>query len=230
MLSMRACHLSPSKRERGEEGGRQPTKLTDEVSAFPNSLFFFLFSPVFLLASRFVLPAGAGGCAELHTARAVCRRAERSLVPLLAAHAIDEAVFRYVNRLSDMLFALARFQTAQSKPKPKKNKRRKKKEKIKKKKERKERKKEKRKVGNPFINKWGVACLPSELPAVHFLASLFIFSFCLFACLFVDRCVEYKVWVAGDDPRQLANPADAGGPCPLGEAGQAARPAGAADG
>jgi cob(I)alamin adenosyltransferase len=52
----------------------------------------------------FVLPGGHFGAAELHFARAVCRRAERLVVGL---EGVDPTVARYLNRLSDYLFALA---------------------------------------------------------------------------------------------------------------------------
>lgn len=56
---------------------------------------------------RFLLPGGGAAGAALHVARAVCRRAERSIVSL-GADAVPLVVLQYVNRLSDLLFALAR--------------------------------------------------------------------------------------------------------------------------
>jgi cob(I)alamin adenosyltransferase len=56
----------------------------------------------------FVLPGGSPGAADLHVARTVCRRAERRVTALAAAEEVDEAVIRYLNRLSDLLFAWAR--------------------------------------------------------------------------------------------------------------------------
>ena len=55
----------------------------------------------------FVLPGGCPAGAALHQARAVCRRAERRIVGL-GVDAVDPEILRYVNRLSDLLFALAR--------------------------------------------------------------------------------------------------------------------------
>lgn len=57
---------------------------------------------------HFILPGGSPGGAMLHQARAVCRRAERLLVTLESADAINPEVGRYLNRLSDHLFVLAR--------------------------------------------------------------------------------------------------------------------------
>ena len=56
----------------------------------------------------FVLPAGTAKAAALHLARTVCRRAERSLVALSAEAAVPELFVMYLNRLSDLLFTLAR--------------------------------------------------------------------------------------------------------------------------
>ncbi len=56
----------------------------------------------------FVLPAGTGKAAALHLARTVCRRAERSLVALAEAAPVPELFIVYINRLSDLLFTLAR--------------------------------------------------------------------------------------------------------------------------
>lgn len=68
----------------------------------------------------FILPGGAAGGAALHVARTVCRRAERAVVVLAgdgedAAESeggseVDEVVLRYLNRLSDLLFVMARLE------------------------------------------------------------------------------------------------------------------------
>ena len=57
---------------------------------------------------HFILPGGSAGGAALHQARAVCRRAERLWVTLEAAEPVSPEVGRYLNRLSDHLFVLAR--------------------------------------------------------------------------------------------------------------------------
>jgi cob(I)alamin adenosyltransferase len=56
----------------------------------------------------FILPGGARGAAQLHVARTVCRRAERRLISLSAAETISGQLIIYLNRLSDLLFVLAR--------------------------------------------------------------------------------------------------------------------------
>lgn len=59
---------------------------------------------------NFVLPGGSPGAAHLHVARAVCRRAERDVVALSRREAIGPWVVRYLNRLSDTLFVMARYE------------------------------------------------------------------------------------------------------------------------
>lgn len=56
----------------------------------------------------FVLPGGAPGAAQAHVARTVVRRAERLVVALAGEEPVNGAVVRYLNRLSDHLFVLAR--------------------------------------------------------------------------------------------------------------------------
>jgi cob(I)alamin adenosyltransferase len=56
----------------------------------------------------FVLPGGTPGSSVLHLARAVCRRAERAVERLARDEPIDSTILPYLNRLSDLLFALAR--------------------------------------------------------------------------------------------------------------------------
>jgi cob(I)alamin adenosyltransferase len=56
---------------------------------------------------RFVVPGGTAGASALHLARTVCRRAERHIVSL-GPDAVPAETITYVNRLSDLLFVLAR--------------------------------------------------------------------------------------------------------------------------
>lgn len=62
----------------------------------------------------FVLPGGSPKAAVLHVARTVCRRAERSVVALAHAEPVPELFPVYLNRLSDLLFTLARVANAES--------------------------------------------------------------------------------------------------------------------
>lgn len=62
---------------------------------------------------NFILPGGTPGAAALHQARCVCRRAERGMRSLHEAEPLRAEVLAYVNRLSDLLFTMARYENAQ---------------------------------------------------------------------------------------------------------------------
>jgi cob(I)alamin adenosyltransferase len=62
----------------------------------------------------FVLPGGTNKAAHLHVARAVCRRAERSVVALAREQDVPPLFLVYLNRLSDLLFTLARLANQQA--------------------------------------------------------------------------------------------------------------------
>ena len=78
-------------------------KLTDQVEEWIDALDATL-PPL----SNFVIPSGGLSCTHLNLARAVCRRAERAIVPLVRAQQVDAEVGRYLNRLADFLFAASR--------------------------------------------------------------------------------------------------------------------------
>lgn len=59
---------------------------------------------------EFILPGGTRQAAFLHQARCVCRRAERLVVSLMKTEAVNEHLLHYLNRLSDALFVLARYE------------------------------------------------------------------------------------------------------------------------
>ena len=64
----------------------------------------------FLKVVCYLIPfLGGRTSASLHVARSVCRRAERQIAPLVKSNEVEPEVLKYVNRLSDYLFALARF-------------------------------------------------------------------------------------------------------------------------
>jgi cob(I)alamin adenosyltransferase len=60
--------------------------------------------------ANFILPGGAPGAAHLHVARTVCRRAERLLVTLARLEPVGPHTVQYLNRLSDALFVMARYE------------------------------------------------------------------------------------------------------------------------
>lgn len=59
---------------------------------------------------NFILPGGSLGAAQLHVARTVCRRAERDVAALAHEEKIGAHVLAYLNRLSDALFVMARYE------------------------------------------------------------------------------------------------------------------------
>jgi cob(I)alamin adenosyltransferase len=81
----------------GEERITHQEKLIDELTAE---------LPVL---KGFILPGGHPVAAQLHHARTICRRAERLLVHARKHRPIDPLLMRYLNRLSDLLFTMARY-------------------------------------------------------------------------------------------------------------------------
>jgi cob(I)alamin adenosyltransferase len=77
----------------------QVTYVEQEIDSYDASL-----SPL----KVFILPGGCPSSAALHVARCVCRRAERRLVQLGVVETVSPDVMRFINRLSDLLFVLAR--------------------------------------------------------------------------------------------------------------------------
>ena len=77
----------------------QVTRLETEIDAMNASL-----EPL----TSFILPGGSQASAWLHLARTVVRRAERRMTELSSEEVVSEPAMRYVNRLSDHLFVLAR--------------------------------------------------------------------------------------------------------------------------
>lgn len=63
---------------------------------------------------EFILPGGSAAAAACHVARAVCRRAERRVISLHRAEALNPSALRYLNRLSDLLFVMARYVNARA--------------------------------------------------------------------------------------------------------------------
>ena len=80
----------------GEERVRQLEEIIDRYDAVLPPL------------RSFILPGGTEGGALLHLARAVCRRAERRMVGLSQETSLSPVLIVYINRLSDLLFTLAR--------------------------------------------------------------------------------------------------------------------------
>ena len=62
---------------------------------------------------NFILPGGSVGAAHLHLARTICRRAEREAIALAREEPLGAFVRPYLNRLSDLLFVMARYENKQ---------------------------------------------------------------------------------------------------------------------
>ena len=62
------------------------------------------------LLTNFVIPGGTKAAAFLHVSRTVCRRAERRIVNLANSQHVNEELVKYINRLSDLLFVMARYE------------------------------------------------------------------------------------------------------------------------
>lgn len=62
---------------------------------------------------NFILPGGTTGSSALHVARTIARRAERRIVALSREIAVPDETIHYVNRLSDLLFIMARYENRQ---------------------------------------------------------------------------------------------------------------------
>ena len=63
---------------------------------------------------EFILPGGTRIAAQLHQARTVCRRAERSMLALAESESLPAVLIQFINRLSDLLFVQARFENQRS--------------------------------------------------------------------------------------------------------------------
>ncbi|MDP1723486.1 MAG: cob(I)yrinic acid a,c-diamide adenosyltransferase [Alphaproteobacteria bacterium] len=79
----------------------QVQKLEDDIDHYNGFL-----SPL----TSFILPGGSHASTHLHLARTIVRRAERDLVTLMKVEEINQEVLRYLNRLSDLLFVLGRYE------------------------------------------------------------------------------------------------------------------------
>jgi len=92
--------------DRKEKGGL-PQVSEAQVEALERAIDRYQEGPPAL--TSFVLPGGSESASRFHVARCVCRRAERALVALGEREPVRGEIFRYINRLSDLLFTLARY-------------------------------------------------------------------------------------------------------------------------
>jgi cob(I)alamin adenosyltransferase len=104
LFDLGAYLASPDAERRSRGGVPEPTaagveELERRIDAFESEL-----EPL----RRFILPGGTPAAAHFHAARTVCRRAERGLVALGRVEKLSGASLGYLNRLSDLLFVMAR--------------------------------------------------------------------------------------------------------------------------
>jgi len=98
----------PERPKRGRAAqARKPLRVT-EAHVRPLEQAIDRFNALLDPLKSFVLPGGTGASAWLHLARTVCRRAERRLVALARKETINPQAIIYLNRLSDLLFVMAR--------------------------------------------------------------------------------------------------------------------------
>jgi cob(I)alamin adenosyltransferase len=100
-LGAELATVQPAKHGLPVVGERQIKSLESAIDRFDATL-----PPL----ANFILPAGTRAAAALHLARTVCRRAERRVISLVATsdEAVSDKIVVYLNRLSDLLFVLAR--------------------------------------------------------------------------------------------------------------------------
>ena len=94
--------------EDDERRGRIPTVQPRHVEQLERSIDAL--NAVVGPLTNFLLPGGSPGAAQLHVARTICRRAEREAITLSHEEPIGELVLPYLNRLSDALFVMARYE------------------------------------------------------------------------------------------------------------------------
>ena len=91
-----------------EEKERRPVPRIEERHVTALETLMDRLSEELTPLENFVLPGGTPGAAQLHIARTVCRRAERVVVALSRREPVGPYAVRYLNRLSDALFVMAR--------------------------------------------------------------------------------------------------------------------------
>ncbi len=96
-----------------EDKVRMPVPVVEERHVLALETLMDELSAVLPPLDNFILPGGTPGAAHLHVARTVCRRAERLVLTLSRTEAIGPHTLVYLNRLSDALFVMARYENHQ---------------------------------------------------------------------------------------------------------------------
>lgn len=94
----------------GTGGRRPPRALIDQRHVDQLEAECDRFNETLGALDNFILPGGAAGASQLHLARTICRRAERRAVAFAHRVEVPEVQLHYLNRLSDLLFILARYE------------------------------------------------------------------------------------------------------------------------
>lgn len=104
---------TPDLDERIKRGQPVGPRVTDEDIAKLEA-WVDAFDEEIVPLERFILPGGVLAAGHLHHARTVCRRAERRVLTLSRHVEVAPAIIRYLNRLSDLLFTMARVANARA--------------------------------------------------------------------------------------------------------------------
>jgi cob(I)alamin adenosyltransferase len=110
LFEIGAYLASPDARRREKSGIPEPSDESAEALEAHIDAFEVELTPL----RRFVVPGGTAAAAGLHVARTVCRRAERRTVVLDREAPLEPSALRFLNRLSDLLFVLARVENARA--------------------------------------------------------------------------------------------------------------------
>ncbi len=92
--------------EKGDEFTAQLSILDEHIAVLERAIDKF--EEELPALSHFILPGGSKAAAQCHVARTICRRAERHVLELAAGTSVQPEIIKYLNRLSDFLFVLAR--------------------------------------------------------------------------------------------------------------------------
>ncbi len=105
-------HLGADLCVREEQKERRPVPRIEERHVTALETLMDRLSESIPALDNFVLPGGSPGAAHLHLARTICRRVERLVLALSRSEPVGPDTVRYLNRLSDALFVLARAENA----------------------------------------------------------------------------------------------------------------------
>ena len=95
--------------KKGSELRRDAKNKIDEIKENPKDVLQGTFDDVKEKINEFIIPGTSLCSANLHIARTICRRAERRITTLSKQDEINPELLKYINRLSDFLYILARY-------------------------------------------------------------------------------------------------------------------------